>query len=865
MNDTAKSTRSHPCQMRQSAWIFVLALLLAVLLTACAPDDAPVTDDAPATDDASATVAVPDPAWGPPVEPEVDAELEARIDALMERMTLEQKVGQIIQAEIKHATPEDVQRYGLGSVLNGGGSFPDLDRHASLEQWTNLADAYQEASRQPMQEGLPVIPLLWGTDAVHGHNNVYGATVFPHNIGLGATRNPELVRAINEATALDVRATGIDWNFSPTVAVARDLRWGRTYESFSSDPELVTMLGEAAILGLQGKPGDEDWLGPNRILATAKHFVGDGGTHEGVDQGDTRLSEAELAEIHGLPYLAAIAAEVQTVMASFSSWNGEKLHGHHYLMTEVLKNTLGFDGFVIGDWNGHGQVAGCTVTDCLQALEAGIDMFMVPEDWLEFRNTLLEHARNDRLPMDRLDDAVRRILRVKHRAGLFDRDGGTQPRTAGLGDHSELARRAVRESLVLLKNNDDLLPLHPGQRIAVVGDGADDIGKQSGGWTLDWQGVTESNESFPNGRSIYDGIAEQATANGGQVHLGEAGLLDFSPDVVIAVFGEDPYSEGHGDLETLEFQPGTREDLDMLDRLAELEAPVVTVFLSGRPLWVNPHLNRSDAFVAAWLPGTEGDGVADVLLADDSGQAQYGPTGKLPFAWPASPLPDAEGGFPTLFEFGFGLGYEDSGELELLPEDGMSPRSEASSAEDDVVLFDGNARGPWQLAMRETVSGEWLAVDAQIARTPAGGIVITPTDRRLQGDARRVRWTDSNGDSLMLTADEAVDLRALHERNASMAFDLRIESGARDALLLGLECGPDCVASLALDEVLDDFEVGQWRRLSVDLACFEAEGADLSQVSSVFVMSATQPVELSLADIRMGLSSDRPRDIECSD
>ena len=792
----------------------------------------------------------PSAQW-PEATPEIDPETERFVEQILERMSLEQKIGQIIQAEIQHVSPEEVREFGLGSVLNGGGSFPGLDRRASIADWTALASRFQAAGRQPMAKELPAIPILWGTDAVHGHNNVFGATIYPHNIGLGATRNAALVEAIGRATAADVAATGIDWNFAPTLAVARDLRWGRAYESFSSDPELVTELGRAAIIGLQGHPG-KDWLGEARVLATAKHFVGDGGTHEGIDQGDTRLPEPQLAAIHGLPYGAAIEAGAQTVMASFSSWNGRKMHGHRYLLTDVLKDRMGFDGFVIGDWNGHGQIPGCTVTDCLAALEAGVDMFMVPEDWREFRATMLDHARNGRLPMARLDDAVRRILRVKKRAGLFD---GATEGAAALPEreaHAALARRAVRESLVLLKNNEQVLPINPAQRILVVGDGADDIGKQSGGWTLDWQGVTETNESFPNGQSIWQGIAEQVGKAGGQVQLGEAGAAGFDPDVVIAVVGEDPYAEGQGDVSTLEFQPGSRQALDLLERLDALEAPIVTVFLSGRPLWVNPELNRSDAFVAAWLPGTEGGGIADVLLTDEYGQARHEPVGKLSFAWPAAPLPNPDGEFPTLFEFRFGLSYGEPGNLDALPEDAMAPRVESTAADADVVLFDGSAAAPWRIALRDTAAGTLVDASGQIARTSGpAALAITPTDRKIQGDARRLTWAGETEDAFLLATDKPVDLRALRERSAAIAFDIRLESEPPHPIALAIECGESCAGTVSLADDLKTLPTREWQRIHIPLECLESAGADLSRMSSVFSISADGPAELSLADIRI--------------
>jgi len=805
------------------------------------------------------------PAPWPEASPTRDAETERFVEDILDRMSLEQKIGQIIQAEIQHVSPGEAGEFGLGSVLNGGGSFPGLDRRASIERWTALASEFQQASRQPMEQGLPVIPLLWGTDAVHGHNNVFGATIYPHNIGLGATRNPALVEAIGRATAADVAATGIDWTFAPTLAVARDLRWGRAYESFSSDPGLVTELGRAAVIGFQGEPG-EDWLGESRVLATAKHFVGDGGTVDGIDQGDTRLPEQQLAAIHGLPYGAALEAGVQTVMASFSSWNGRKMHDHGYLLTEVLKDRMGFDGFVVGDWNGHGQIPGCTITDCLPALEAGVDMFMVPEDWREFRTTMLEHARSGRMSMDRLNDAVRRILRVKKRAGLFD--GPTQG-AAALPEpeaHAALARRAVRQSLVLLKNNDQVLPVDPGQRVLVVGDGADDIGKQSGGWTLDWQGVTGTNESFPNGQSIYQGIAEEVRKAGGQVHLGENGAAEFGPDVVIVVVGEEPYAEGQGDVPTLEFQPGSRAALDMLERLDALGAPIATVFLSGRPLWVNPELNRSDAFIAAWLPGTEGAGVADVLLADGTGRAQHEPRGKLSFAWPATPLPNPDGEFPTLFEVGYGLSYGDVAALEALPEDAMAPRTESTAEDDDVVLFDGSAASPWRLVLRDASTEALVDASGQTARTSGpAALIITPTDRNLQGDARRLAWPGDSEDALLLVTEEPLDLRARRDRNAAIAFDIRLESEAPHPIHFAIECKESCAGRVSLAEDLEQLPSRQWQRVRIKLDCLESAGADLSNVSSVFAISAGGPAELSVADIRIEAEGGAGAIVGCRD
>ncbi len=805
--------------------------LLPLILALCAPALADATEQ-----------------W-PEREATTDPAAERFIDDVLSGMTLERKVGQIIQAEIQFVTPRDLAEFGLGSVLNGGGSFPGRDDRAPVSAWTALSRKMHAAALEA--DGDPPIPLIWGTDAVHGHSNVFGATVFPHNIGLGASRNAELVRAIGRATAEQVTATGIDWNFSPTLAVARDPRWGRTYESFSSDPELVTELGRAAVLGLQGAPGD-GWLQPPHVVAAAKHFVGDGGTFDGVDQGDARMSEQRLAAIHGLPYPDALDAGVQTVMASFSSWNGRKMHEHRYLLTEVLKNRMGFDGVVVGDWNGHGQVPGCTVTDCLAALHAGIDLFMVPEDWREFRDTLLEHARAGRVDMDRLDDAVRRILRVKKRAGLFDRPATGADALPTPDAHAALARRAVRESLVLLKNADGLLPLDPASKLLLIGDGADDIGKQSGGWTLDWQGVKDANERFPNGQSIFAGLAEQVAAAGGEIRLGLESARDFSPDAVIAVIGEDPYAEGQGDTQTLEFEAGTREALDLLDRARALGAPVVTVFLSGRPMWVNPELNRSEAFVAAWLPGTEGGGIADVVLRSPGGDPAHDFTGRLPFAWPAAPTPGEDGSWPELFPFGFGLSFADAGGLEALPEDAMAPRLEdVIPATGNWTLFDGDASTPWRLSVR----GHNNAAD------PA----VELTDRRIQGDARRITWTEGVPGTVALIARPTVDLTSFLDDAAAIAYDLRIEGDVPDDLAVRMTCADGCDGrSIALADPLAEWEHDEWRTLRIDLHCYADDRSAFARTDGIELLVTERAARVSIADIRIERGAAAIADISCN-
>jgi beta-glucosidase len=599
-----------------------------------------------------------------------DVRLEAQLDALIRALTPEQKVGQLVQADIGSMTPEDLRRYPLGSVLNGGDSAPAGDKLAPHAAWLVLADRFYDAS--VARGGIPV---MWGTDAVHGDNDIPGATLFPQPIGLGCTHDPQLLRRIGAITALEVRVTGLDWTFAPVLAVTRDARWGRSYESYSQDAQAVRIDGAAMVRGLQGDPGTPQFLDAAHVIATAKHFLGDGAT-AGRNQGDDTASEAELRDVDGSAYAAALAAGVQTVMASYSSWHGLKMHGNRALLTEVLKGRMGFDGIVIGDWNGHAQLPGCTAASCAAAVNAGIDVLMAPQDWRALYASLLAQVRSGEIPAARLDDAVRRVLRVKLRAHLMS-EGRPSSRPfaghfelLGAAAHRAVARVAVRESLVLLKNHAHLLPLAPRQRVLVAGDGADSLAMQSGGWTINWQG-TEPNSAFRHADSIYAGIRDAVVAAGGQAELDVHGQTARRPDVAIVVFGEHPYAEGAGDIASLAYSPSDRGELGLLRRLHAQGIPLVAVFLSGRPLWVNAELNAADSFVAAWLPGGEGGGVADVLFRAPDGEVRYDFHGRLSFAWPRSPhvpAPGEAGGEAPLFPSGYGLTYRDSGELPQLPE-----------------------------------------------------------------------------------------------------------------------------------------------------------------------------------------------------
>jgi beta-glucosidase len=683
----------------------VTGRLLSVSIVICGLWGAAVGWAAPATGQSE----VPWPAVKSPVPK--DPRIEARIEALLGQLTLEQKVAQMVQADIRYITPDEVRRNRIGSLLNGGGAFPADNKHAVIADWVALADRFYDASMDTSQGGV-AIPIIWGTDAVHGHNNVLGATLFPHNIGLGAMRDPDLIQRIGEATATEVAVTGIDWTFAPTVAVVRDGRWGRAYEGYSDRPDVVREYAARMVQGLQGVAGTPAFLDGRHILATAKHYIGDGGTDQGIDHGDNPASEQELLDVHAQGYIAALQAGVQTVMVSYNSWRGPKLHGQHYLITEVLKNRMGFDGVVVSDWNGIDEVQGCSVEKCAQAVNAGIDVFMVPQAWKAFIQNTVAQVRAGDIPEARIDDAVTRILRVKLRAGLFEKGRPSSRPLAndrallGAAAHRAVARQAVRESLVLLKNADDLLPLRRKSHVLVAGDGADDIEKQTGGWSLTWQGTENTNADFPGATSIYEGIRAVVTAGGGTTTLSPDGSFSARPDVAIVVFGENPYAEWHGDLKSLDYRgPGGNPppdmsrpwpevplpgqwapprnvalhrggsssagaedpDLTLIQRLRQSGIPVVAVFLTGRPRGVGAELQASNAFVVAWLPGTEGGGVADVLFRNEKGAVSFDFRGRLSYAWlghgasglaeRSSELTHGSSEEAPSFPYGFGLDY----------------------------------------------------------------------------------------------------------------------------------------------------------------------------------------------------------------
>ena len=750
------------------------------------------------------------------------------VEQILAKMSLERKIAQLIQPQINSFTAEDMRRYRFGSYLNGGNGGPYGDEFAPASEWLKLADEMWDASTAPLPGGEPAIPTIWGTDAVHGHTNVKQATIFPHNIALGATRDADLVRRIGAATATEIEVTGIDWNFSPTVAIARDDRWGRTYESYSENPELVAELGAALVEGLQGTPGADDYLGQGRVIATAKHFFADGGTDQGVDQGDVNGDIDTLKSIHVVPYPAAIAAGTETIMASFNSINGVKMHGNKELLTDVLRGELGFEGLVVGDWNAHGQIEGCTVSDCPEALLAGLDIYMVPDDWKELHANLVTQVQDGTVPMARIDEAVTRVLLVKHHAGLLGADAvkpSARPNAGdynklGFSSHRDIAREAVAKSQVILKNN-GVLPIKQGASILVAGSTADSIAQAAGGWTLTWQGGLElTNDYFPGATSIWSGLEDAAEEVGGNAVLSEDGSYTAKPDVAIVIFGEEPYAEFVGDKKTMVFED--EEGLELLRKFDADGIPAVAIFLSGRPLWMNREINAADAFVASWLPGSEGAGIADILYGKREA------TGRLSFSWPATcggaPLNGPEG---ALFPVGFGRSLTDTAPLANLDED-CGYLTEAKSA----IWYD---LGRLSSGISASANGTNLVN----LRGEAGGVVANGFDYQRQEDAREITFGPGSELTLSQQGEGEGDYRILYNLGAQPAGKVMLTVGDTEI---------DITSQLRLS-------AGKgWREMVVTEDCAPQLGNSIS-------ISSAAPMTMKIAMIAR---QDMPEGAQCS-
>ena len=784
------------------------------------------------------------PAFDYPVPVQQDDEV--RITSLLGQMTLEEKVGQLVQADLCCVTPEDVRQYHLGSILVGGNSGPNGNDLSPAPDWLAAADDFYLASVDTTDGGLG-IPIVWGTDAVHGHSNIIGATIFPHNIGLGAMRDTELIEKIGAVTAKEIRVTGQEWTFAPTVAVPQDFRWGRAYEGYSSDPDLVAAYVGAMVRGLQGPPTNDNLLAGPYVIASTKHFLADGGTDAGVDQGDSSISEEELRDIHGTPYGPAIAEGVATVMVSFSSWQGKKMTGNRSLVTGVLKERMDFGGFVVSDWNAHGQVAGCTNESCPQALMAGIDMYMAPDTWKPVYEDLLARAKTGEIPIERIDDAVTQILRVKGRLGLFEAEKPSERPFSGQYDllgapeHRAVAREAVRKSLVLLKN-EGVLPIAPGGRLLVAGDGADDIARQSGGWTLSWQGTGVDKSHFPGATSIWSGLEQAVEAAGGTAVLSPDGSYTDRPDAAVVVFGETPYAEFQGDRATLALDPELTAPYETMKTLKAQGIPVVALMITGRPLYVNPALNAADAFVVAWLPGSEGGGVADVLVGETDGTPRFDFTGKLPADWPRTTLMN-EG---TLFEYGYGLDYgANPGEWTDLPE-----LDTASLAGDSRLWFNAGAPAArWSLL----VDGVKDEVQTRVTTVPTealgGRARVTAENYLVQEGARRFAISDGSA-SVELRNFEPVNID--RETNADILLLVTLKVWvAPDTARLGA-IGPDSegFAQVALPAS------AEFVRYGIPLKCLRSKGADVTNLTQPFVLETSGETDFAIGEVRLGTDAE---------
>lgn len=793
---------------------------LAVLMAGCAT---PIVQAGPATLPANPAQDQPGKAnpaaWPASASPAAitDPATEAAIGDLLARMTLEQKVGQLIQADISAITPADLARYPLGSILAGGNSGPYGNERADAATWLRLVNEFREASRKTGA----AIPILFGVDAVHGHSNLPGATIFPHNIGLGAAHDADLIRRIGAATAAEIAASGIEWTFAPTLAVPQDLRWGRSYEGYSSDPALVASYGREMTLGLQGALAAGKPLGPHQVAATAKHYIADGGTADGRDQGDARIPEAELIARHAPGYPAAIEAGALTVMASFSSWNGIKTHGNASLLNDVLKQRMGFAGLVVGDWNGHGQVPGCSTTHCPEAINAGLDLFMAPDSWRGLFDATVNDARQGRIAMARIDDAVRRILRVKFKLGLMGPAAVNrgQPGLVGAPAHLALAREAVAKSLVLLKNDGQVLPVRPGARVLIAGPGADSMAMQAGGWTISWQGTDTTAADFPNGQTIGRAIAEAVKEAGGEATISAPGTFAKRPDVAILVMGEQPYAEFQGDIAHLAYRARQGEE-QLIDRLRAQGIRVVVVFLSGRPLFTGSLMNKADAFVAAWLPGTQGNGVADVLVSRRSGQPLHDFSGKLPFAWPAdarSPI------MAPLFPRGHGLTYRDGTTLGPVNDD---PRLDLAAFENATIFFRrGQTPAPWYLASDGMVAARALDLSAQ-------------------EDAQQFTW---NGSGKFSVEGTPVNLSRQAEAGEALVFDWRIDRRNAAPVLVSLGGGTVDISGLIAPAPL-----GTVIETRIPLRCFRDAGADLGAVGAPLRIAAEAGFTATIRTVQIG-------------
>ncbi|MCG6201097.1 glycoside hydrolase family 3 protein [Psychromonas antarctica] len=827
-----------------------------------------------------------------------DPLIEKRITEILVQMTLQEKVGQMIQPELREVTPQEAKSYKLGSLLNGGGGWPNNNKYATAKDWAQASDKYWLALQEAYQGRGFKIPFMWATDAVHGHNNVFKATVFPHNIGLGAANNPDLIYKIGQATALEIAATGLDWTFAPTVATPRDYRWGRVYEGYSEDPEIVYQYAKSMVEGIQG--GAAGLAGDSHVISNVKHWVGDGGTQNGVDRGENHYSEDYLRNIHATGYFAGLEAGAQVVMTSFNSWHNDanyaqvkdgqynkKLHGSKYLITDVLKNKMGFDGIVVTDWNGQSEISGCSAANCPAAVNAGNDVFMVTarNDWQAFYHNVIAQVNDGTIPLSRIDDAVTRILRVKMRANLWAKVKPSQRPLAGhqelLGsaEHRALARQAVSESLVLLKNADNILPLAVDQKILIAGSAANDIQKQTGGWSLTWQG-NENNvkDDFPGATTMLMAL---------QGVVGRDNIISKMSDanektVAVVVIGEDPYAEMFGDIKankTLEFstiKPAYLADLEKIKALKAAGLKVVTIFYSGRPLYVNEEINNSDAFVAAWLPGTEAGGITDVLFNKKGKHF----SGRLSYSWPMKKCSttinriapnivgyktppteqDISGEHKPLFAYGYGLFYgspvtseHDLNNLALDPRDfGCGQNApDRGLATTKMEVFGRDASAEFVARIGGEANG-WASVDVSNgSETSIAGLTTRPINYKHQQDALNVSFDGKNAAQFyMQTGDSlSLDKNSYANADSTLQFDIRMHKAPTADTKIAMHCQWPCLGEVKINRFLPAVS-DYWATIKIPLSCFAKQGMDYSILNTALLISTAGEMEFDLGEIR---------------